>query len=108
MWVDDIERGGLQVMAVAWWREDQWDHLREVSEDRDRLEESFEEWESTAQIMLADVRDQVKGKGIRVVPCLVDIDEMLAWCNEQDMAVNAESRAAYVGRMHEQLQQLEI
>ncbi|MHB8791147.1 MAG: hypothetical protein ACYDBT_14865 [Desulfobulbaceae bacterium] len=35
--------------AVAWYKPDQWRRLREISEDRDRLEETYGEWQILAK-----------------------------------------------------------
>lgn len=109
MRVDKIDRS-LEVMAVAWWKREQWDRLYDISVDRENLEETFEEWEANALLMLVDVRDQVRASGqkISVDAFQVDTEELLLWCNVRGFEVNAESRAAYVGSEWESLEQLEL
>ena len=36
------------VVGFAWYKEEQWQRLREVCPDRDKLEERYEDWRRTA------------------------------------------------------------
>jgi len=37
------------VTGIAWYRPEQWERLREVSEDVENLEETYEAWLETAE-----------------------------------------------------------
>ena len=49
---EDVYRIGL-----AWFRREQWDRLLEVSDDRDDLEETFDEWVQVAQQKYDELRN---------------------------------------------------
>jgi hypothetical protein len=80
------------VTAVAWYRPEQWQRLREVSEDVDNLEETYQAWLETAERM---IREGIPGD-VAVERFDVDVEEVLAWCNVKGLPMNAKSRAQFV------------
>ncbi len=50
------------VVAMAWYRREQWDLLRAVSADADKLEPTYDQWHSFA---LRRVRD-LEAKSLRM------------------------------------------
>ena len=80
------------VTGVAWYRPEQWARLREVSEDVDNLDETYEAWVQTAEQLLRDgIPDDVTVEKIDI-----DVEEVLAWCNVRGLPMNAESRSRFV------------
>lgn len=59
--------------AVAWYKPDQWQRLREISEDRDELEETHGEWQLLAEQALKDFT----ARGLSVTKATVDTEELL-------------------------------
>jgi hypothetical protein len=80
------------IAGVAWYRPEQWQRLREVSEDADNLEETYDAWLKSAERM---IRDGIPA-GVVVEKIDVDIEEMLAWCNVLGLPMNAASRARFI------------
>ena len=80
------------VTGVAWYRREQWERLREVSEDVDNLEETYDAWLQTAERM---IRDGIPNDVI-VEKIDLDVEEVRAWCNVQGLPMNAASRARFV------------
>ena len=80
------------VTAVAWYRPEQWQRLREVSEDVDNLEETYEAWLQTAE---RTIRDGLP-TDVVVEKIDVDVEEVLAWCNVMGLPMNAASRARFI------------
>jgi hypothetical protein len=81
-----------QTIGIAWYRPDQWEQLRKLSDDSDRLEGTYEEWLSYAEEQLAELRS--RGCVVRRVD--VDLDELLKWCTFKRLPLNGESRSQYV------------
>ena len=77
--------------AIAWYKPNQWQRLREIAEDRDELEATHEEWEILAEKALKDFA----AKGLPVTKITVDTEELLPWCNERGLKVNGKSRSQY-------------
>jgi hypothetical protein len=82
------------VVGVAWYRENQWDRLKEVSADRDRLEDAWTDWVRGAEASMRDVRAQ----GIDVRKVDVDVEELLRWCRANGKPVNGESRSSFAAK----------
>jgi hypothetical protein len=77
--------------AVAWYKLNQWPRLREISEDRDRLEETYGDWQLYAEQALKDF----VAKGGYPEKVTVDTEELLFWCKERGLKVDGDSRSQY-------------
>ena len=80
------------VTGVAWYRREQWERLREVSEDVDNLDETYDAWLETAERM---IRDGIPAD-VHVEKIDIDVEEVLAWCNVKGLPMNASSRSQFV------------
>lgn len=83
------------VVAVAWYRRDQWARLRELAADGDRLEASYEDW-------LANARRTLVGASIAGVPARrvdVDVEALARWCREEGRPLDAGARAEFAARV---------
>ena len=80
------------VTGVAWYRREQWERLREVSEDVDNLDETYDAWLETAERM---IRDGIPAD-VHVEKVDIDVEEVLAWCNVKGLPMNASSRSQFV------------
>jgi len=87
------------VMGCAWYRADQWDRLREISVDRDKLGETYAEWAANAEQSLRGMRKT----GMLVEKVEVDVEELLAWCKVRQLDVDGRARAQYAAEMLRQL-----
>ena len=92
---DDLMRqesqGNVVRIALAWFRREQWDRLLEVSEDRDHLEKTFEEWVEVAQ----QKYDELKNLGYDIKKVDVDVEELVRWCLARDRPVDADARSEF-------------
>ena len=80
------------VTGVAWYRPEQWARLREISEDVENLDDTYEEWRQKAEQVL---RDSVPPDVI-LEKVDIDVEEVLAWCNVLGLPMNGQSRSRYV------------
>ena len=87
------EKTGI-VIGIAWWRREQWDRLLEISEDAEGQYDSYDEWEADAEKNLAGGANGIAGEKVDI-----DVEELLAWCNENGLTVNGQSRAQYVTKV---------
>ena len=80
------------VMGLTWYRSDQWERLREISEDKENFDMTYEEsildWESQFK--------RLEAQGIRPVKVEVDVEEMLTWCASQGLSVTPENRTKFM------------
>ena len=78
-------------IGLAWYRREQWPRLLSISDDREDLEPTYDEWLTHAAGTFGDlVRD---GHDVRKVD--VDTEELLSWCQRRGLAVNGEARADF-------------
>lgn len=81
-----------QTAGLCWVRPEQWQRLLEVAEDSDRLEATWEEWQAKSLEMI----EVFATRNILIEKVDVDIEALIAWCQEKDKPVNASTRAEYV------------
>ena len=79
------------VIGVAWYRPEQWETLRNVSVDRDKLEEKYAEWLADAERVVKQLQQQ----GLRVIKVDVEISDLMLWCESQQIPLDAEARSNY-------------
>lgn len=86
-------------MLVCWYKQEQWDHLKEIIVDSKKLGDSFEEWEEETEKNI----NLFRSKGQRVKKMLVDTEEMLQWAkanNNELTTDNVSSYATYLFERH--------
>jgi hypothetical protein len=86
-----VKTGDHAQLVLAWYTREAWERLREVADDAQALDETYEAWERGA---LAAIRDlESIGRRLRKVP--VDIDGLIAWCRERHRGIDSAARAEY-------------
>lgn len=81
-----------RVFGISWYKPEQWLRLKEISEDRDKLDDTYEDWRRNANIAI----QELQAAGVAVKRVNVNPEELLAWCNKERVPVNGKSRAEYV------------
>lgn len=77
--------------AYAWYKPEQWQLLRAVSTDKDRLEATHAEWESQARESFL----QYRRDGMDITKVVVDVTELIDWCKKQDKPVDGAARSTF-------------
>jgi hypothetical protein len=87
------EKTGSNKMALgfAWFRAEDWDELRRASVDSQHMEERYEDWERMAASKLEELRQ----RGVRVEKILVDLQELLQWCQAHNVHLDAAARSRF-------------
>jgi hypothetical protein len=80
--------------GVAWFDREQWQRLRQVAADPERLEESYEAWVAMAERAIHKL--EATGMLIERVP--IDTEELVEWCNGQRRPVDSSARAEFAAR----------
>lgn len=78
-------------VGLAWWQPEQWDRLKEISENRDELDDTYEDWRKNA----AKAIREIESTGIVVKKVRIDLEDFLAWCHENEIPLSAEARSKY-------------
>ena len=79
------------VLAVAWFRREQWGRLREVARDWVELEKTYDEWEAAALVALEGLR----ARGLEPQRVDVDVEELARWCQAEGRYVDGAARAEF-------------
>ena len=79
-------------IGVAWFRVEQWQRLRDISADKQELEDTFEEWLVAAEKALVNLR----ANGVDARKVDVDVDQLVQWYQSKKLPVNSESRSSFV------------
>jgi len=78
-------------VGLAQYRKDQWDRWLAVADDRDQLEETYEEWQEYAEGMAKRLRRA----GLEVIWVDLELDEFTAWCQSRGYRNDGESRSRW-------------
>jgi len=79
-------------LGLAWYSREDWERLHEIADDRDKLDDTYEDWEGQALEMIQDL--EAVGQQIRKVP--IDIEALIAWCRERKCRIDMAARSEYV------------
>jgi hypothetical protein len=80
------------ILGVGWYKASEWDRLREISVDRDELEETHEEWLNAA----LKAETHLKKVGLEYKRVDVDVEALWAWCEKEGRAVDGPARSEFV------------
>jgi len=82
-------------IAIAWYKPEQWALLKACSVDKEVIEDTFEEWVTNAEVQF----EGLKKEGLNIHKVVIDMDALVAWCRDNDLPVDAESRAKYASEL---------
>jgi hypothetical protein len=77
--------------GMVWYRKEDWDALRKLFTDADRLHTTYEGWRAAAERGERTMTQQ----GHRVVRAEIRPVEFAAWCKQKGMQPNAAARNAF-------------
>jgi hypothetical protein len=79
-------------LGLAWYSREDWERLHEIADDRDKLDDTYEDWECQALKVIHDF--EAVGRRIRKVP--INIEALIAWCRERKCRIDMAARSEYV------------
>ncbi len=80
------------IFGIAWYRKDQWELLRMVSDKPEILEDTYEEWLINAN----KLKDNLEQLGITAKEVDIDINDVVLWCKSINNTINSKSITEYV------------
>jgi hypothetical protein len=78
-------------VVVPWFTPESWPKMREAAADRDRLHDTFEEFERSSAVSVNDV----VAKGHPVEKIQLDVDALIAWCKAEDRPLDRGARQMF-------------
>jgi len=82
-------------MGFAWFTHEQWSRLKEIADDANELDSSFEQWEHGATITF----EQLRRQGFDVTKVFLDIDRVQEWCREKGLPLDSTARSEYTSEL---------
>ena len=81
----------IQAAGMAWYKVENFDRLRSMFEDGDKLHRTYHEWLASAEAG----RKKLEAQGVRVICVDIDPDQFPKWCKANGMKLNAEARTKF-------------
>jgi len=86
-------------IGFAWYRPQQWQRVRDISDDAEDLSDTYLEW-----LQLAEENfNQLRSSGLHVEKVDIDSEQLIIWCNEQGLPITRESRSQYAAEKLKEL-----
>jgi hypothetical protein len=86
--------GDLQ-LGFAWYTRETWAQLCQLADDRDALDDTFEEWERQA----INVVRELASAGRRIRKITIDVDAAVTWCRQHGRRFDSAARSEYVAQL---------
>ena len=80
------------IVAVTWYTEETWAHVKASATDPECFEDSFAKWEMAA----VKARREFQRSGVRAIECQIIPEQFFEWCAQNNQANNSTSRAEFV------------
>jgi hypothetical protein len=90
--VTNRKTGRKPVVGVGWYSSSQWQQLREVAADPERLEKTHEEWLLVAE----QACQRMEASGIAIAKVPIDVSGLIDWCRERNLSIDGKARPQYV------------
>jgi hypothetical protein len=84
------------VVGIGWYDAVQWAKLKQVAVDPERLDDTHEDWQRTAE---RTERELARDGGLVIRRVPIDVDALVAWCRERGKPVDGPARSAYAAEM---------
>jgi hypothetical protein len=81
-------------VGIGWYRKDQWEDLRRIATDKERIEKTWEEWIAVAEKKMIELMKE--GYTPQKVP--VDVSELELWCKTSGKQCDGKARAEFITR----------
>ena len=81
-----------KVIGIAWYKKEQWFILRQVIENPNDIENTYEEWLNNA----INLRKTLIDSGLTVEEVEIDIQDVISWCKKDNKTINSKNITEYV------------
>lgn len=80
------------INGVLWWKPEQWEKARKVCLNGDDFFETYLEWEIRAEKTIKQLREH----RLKVVKVEIDLNELVAWCKQENKPLGGKARSEFV------------
>lgn len=80
------------VLGVVWYTPGQYERLLQVADDRNNLEDTYEEWKTTAEKTLPELEKP----RVLIQKVHIDVEELIAWCKSHNRPIDGAARTVFI------------
>lgn len=80
------------VTGILWWKPKQWEKAKQISTDSHIFDDTYQEWKEGAEMAYKNLQDL----GITVYKIEIDLEELVTWCEDKQVPLDASARSEYV------------
>lgn len=77
------------VQAMVWYKEEDWDTLKQMFVDSHLLPENYQDWLARAE----EMKEKVQAQGDIAMKVFIDPETFPEWCKKKNMKMDAEARS---------------
>ena len=81
----------VRATGIPWYRREDWDALKRILEDSDKLHDSFDDWRKAA----GGLENHLRSQGHVVERAYIDPDTFPDWCRSRGLNVDAHARTEF-------------
>lgn len=82
-------------ISIAWFDAEQWQKLKEIADDADALDSSYEKWLAGAKKLERQLHEQ----GMHAHRIMLETDALAKWCAARKRPLNSEARSEYAAAL---------
>jgi uncharacterized protein YjdB len=82
----------IPVTGILWWKPAQWEKAKQISTDSHIFDDTYQDWKEGAENALKKLR----GYGLTVYKIEIELEELVRWCMDQKMPLDATARSSFV------------
>lgn len=82
-------------ISIAWFDAEQWQKLKEIADDADSLDTSYEKWLAGAKKLERQLHEQ----GMHAHRIMLETDALAKWCAARKRPLNSEARSDYAAAL---------
>ena len=82
----------ISATGLAWYKEEQWEAFKCYCTDGNMMADSFDFWLKGA----LNAIKQMKKQNIKLYKIVIDLDDFIKYCNNENLEPNGNARANYV------------
>lgn len=82
----------MKIVNLAYYREEDWKKFLSIIDDREKMHDTWQEW-------IKDFRKakrNLENQGFVVIEVTVDLDKLIAFCEQKGLKNNGSSRSQFV------------
>lgn len=80
------------ILGIATYQYNDWKEFLKISDDRDELESTWNEWNNN----IHEYEELLRIKKKRFKEILINLGELKEFCNDRGLKINGESRSLFV------------